>query len=218
MNEGLLHEWWQQLPTLLGGLGTSLLLTLISLTAGIPLAVGLALWSSAPSRAVRYLGIALVEAGRGTPALVLLQIAYFGLPQVDITLESFTAAAAGLAIVAGAYMSEIIRAGLDAVPIGQREAARAAGLTRRDELWWVVLPQAFRIAIPPLLGFSIVMFQATSLAFSVSVSELLSKAYRLGSERFVFLEALTLAGLIYAAIVIPASAGVRRLERRMNVM
>jgi polar amino acid transport system permease protein len=145
----------------------------------------------------------------------MLQLVYFGLPQVDVKLSSFVAAVATLAFVAAAYMSEIVRAGLDAVPAGQREAARAVGLRGRDELRFVVLPQAFRIALPPLLNFAIVVFQVTSLAFVIAVPELLSKAYELGSATFRQLDYLTLAGLVYAAIVLPAAMGVRALERRM---
>jgi polar amino acid transport system permease protein len=213
---GVLSDWAEQLPVLLGGLGASLTLTLLSLLFGLPLSLVLALLASSRRAAIRLPAIGLVELGRGIPALVMLQLVYFGLPQIRVSLESFVAATVSLAYVAGAYMSEIVRGGLGAVPAGQREAARASGLSRLDELRFVVLPQALRIALPPLLGFAILIFQATSLAFTIAVPELLSKAYALGSATFHQLEVLSLAGIVYAAVVIPASMGVRALERRMS--
>jgi polar amino acid transport system permease protein len=208
-------DWVDQLPTLARGLRVSLELTVSSLLLAVPGSVLLALLVTSAGPVVRLAALALVELGRGTPVLVMLQLVYFGLPQVDVKLSSFVAAVATLAFVAAAYMSEIVRAGLDAVPAGQREAARAVGLRGRDELRFVVLPQAFRIALPPLLNFAIVVFQVTSLAFVIAVPELLSKAYELGSATFRQLDYLTLAGLVYAAIVLPAAMGVRALERRM---
>ena len=212
---GLLTDWAHQLPTLLDGLRISLELTLFSLLISLPLSLLFALLVMSGRPAARIPALAMVELGRGIPALVMLQLAYFGLPQVKLDLESFAAAAVSLGFVSGSYMSEIVRAGLRAVPMGQVEAARATGLNRLDEYRFIVLPQGLRIALPPLLNFAIVLFQATSLAFAVAVPELLSKAYAVGSETFGYLEVLSLAGIIYAAIVIPAATGVRALERRM---
>jgi polar amino acid transport system permease protein len=211
----LLSDWAHQLPALARGLRVSLELTVLSLAIAVPGSVALAVLVSSGARAVRLVTLAIVELGRGMPVLVMLQLVYFGLPQVDVKLSSFVAAVATLAFIAAAYMSEIVRAGLEAVPAGQREAARAVGLRGRDELRFVVLPQAFRIALPPLLNFAIVLFQVTSLAFVIAVPELLSKAYALGSATFRQLDYLTLAGLVYAVIVLPAAMSVRALERRM---
>lgn len=210
-----LSDWAHQMPTLARGLRVSLELTALSLAIAVPGSVALAVLVSSAGRVVRLVTLAIVELGRGAPVLVMLQLVYFGLPQVDVKLSSFVAAVATLAFIAAAYMSEIVRAGLEAVPAGQREAARAVGLRGRDELRFVVLPQAFRIALPPLLNFAIVLFQVTSLAFVIAVPELLSKAYALGSATFRQLDYLTLAGLVYAVIVLPAAMGVRALERRM---
>jgi polar amino acid transport system permease protein len=211
----LISDWIDQLPTLGDGLRVSLLLTGFSLLIGLPGSVLLAVLVSARNRAVHVVAVGVVELGRGMPALVMLQLVYFGLPQAHLRLGSFAAAVASLSYVGAAYMSEIVRAGLEAVPGGQREAARAVGMSPRDEFRFVVLPQALRIATPPLLNFAIVLFQVTSLAFVIAVPELLSKAYELGSATFRQLEYLTLAGLIYALIVVPAAMAVRALERRM---
>ena len=210
-----LDNWGNALPSLLVGLGTSLRLTALALGLGLPLGLLLALGAASSSTVLRRATICVVEIGRGTPALVLLQIIYFGLPESGLTLTAFVSAGLSLALTTGAYTSEIIRGGLQAVPVGQTEASHALGMDRGDVLRHVVLPQGLRIALPALVGFSITIFQATSLAYSIALPELLGKAYSIGSETFLYLSVLTLAGLMYAAITVPSSLFVSRLESRM---
>jgi polar amino acid transport system permease protein len=212
----LLHNWGTYLPSMLGGLLVSLRLTALSLGLGLPLGLVLALGASSANKVTRAGVIALVEIGRGTPALVMLQIVYFGLPTSGLTLSAFISAGLSLALTTGAYTSEIIRGGLQAVPAGEVEASEALGMSRADSLRFVVIPQGLRIAIPALVGFSITIFQATSLAYSIALPELLGKAYSIGSQTFQYLSVLTLAGLIYAAVTVPASALVGGIESRMS--
>ncbi|MDQ0392023.1 amino acid ABC transporter permease [Labrys monachus] len=202
------------LPDLTDGLTVSLIVTAGSLLLGIPLGLLLALGVQAQWRPLRGACLAFVEIGRGTPALVLLQFVYFGLPAVGLTMTSYAAAILALACNTGAYTSEIIRAGLQSVPHGQREAATAIGLSRLDELRYVLLPQGLRIAVPALLGFSILIFQGTSLCFVVALPELLSRAYEIGSTTFEYFPALLAAACLYAVICIPASILVGAVERR----
>ncbi|HEY0279582.1 MAG TPA: amino acid ABC transporter permease [Solirubrobacterales bacterium] len=209
-----LNDWGHWLPELLPGLWVSIKLTIVSLAFGLPFGVVLALGTSATNRLVRYAALVVVEAGRGTPALVLLYLVYFGLPSDGITLSVFMAGAITLAAGTGAYTSEIFRAGLLAVPRGQYEAARAIGLSYVDQLRLVVLPQAIRICVPPLVGWSIILFQGTSVAYAISLPELTSRAYNIGTITFKFTSVLALAGLMYAAIAIPAAQAVGFLERR----
>jgi polar amino acid transport system permease protein len=211
-----LTDWGHALPTLLQGLHTTIELTIVSLAIGLPLGLLLALGVSARARPVRWLTLIIVELGRGTPMLVVLELIYFGLPQAKLSIPAFTSAAVAIALVTAAYTSEMIRAGLEAVPVGQRETAQAIGMKAVDQLRYVIIPQGIRIAIPPLLSFSILIFQGTSLAFAIAVPELISKAYDVGANTFLYLQVFTLAALLYAAISIPAAMGVRRLERRMG--
>ena len=204
------------LPDLTGGLTISAIVTAGSLLLGIPLGLLLALGVQANSRLLRGFCLVMVEIGRGTPALVLLQFIYFGLPSAGMTLTSYSAAIVALACNTGAYTSEIIRAGLQSVPHGQREAAVAIGLSRLDELRYVVLPQGLRVAVPALLGFSILIFQGTSLCFVIALPELLSRAYEIGSTTFEYFPALLLAAFLYAVICIPASILVGAVERRVG--
>ena len=210
-------EFWQEwFPTLLEGFGISVKVTAVCLALGIPLGLILALGVQAKSSVLRWTSLIVVEIGRGTPALILLQFAYFGLPTAGLTLTSFTAASLALAWSTGAYTSEIIRAGLDAVPFGQKEAAAAMGLTRIDALRYVILPQGLRVALPALLGFSIIMLQATSLCFTIALPEIVSQAYIVGSNTFRYLSIFVLAALIFGSVCIPATILVSALERRLG--
>jgi polar amino acid transport system permease protein len=212
----VLQLWADSLPALIRGYWVSLQVTGVSLVLGIPLGLLLALCVQSRRRAVNIPALLVVEVGRGAPLLVLLQFVYFGLPTAGLTLSGFASATVAFAWCTGAYTSEIIRAGLEAVPHGQREASEALGLVRRDALRYVIVPQGLRVSIPALLGFSILMLQASSLCFAISLPELLSKAYQLGSSTFRYMPLLVLAAALYAAVCIPATLIVGVLERRMG--
>ncbi len=205
------------LPDLLGGLWTSVQVAALSLLIGIPFGLVLALGVLSKRRAVKGLSLLVVEIGRGAPALVLLQFIYFGLPTTGLMLGSFTAAVIALAWNTGAYTSEIIRASLQSVAHGQREAAVSLGLNRADELRYVILPQGLRVALPALLGFSILIFQGTSLCFTIALPELVSRSYEIGSTTFRYMPALLCAGALYASISIPAALLVNHVEKRAGL-
>jgi polar amino acid transport system permease protein len=209
-------DWEDYLPTLLEGLLESLRLCGASLAVGLPLGLAFALASAAPARPLRWTAIALVEAGRALPAVILLQLAYYGLPSIELVLTNFAAGTAALGWITAAYSSEIFRGGIAAVHDGQREAAQALGVARFDMYRSIIVPQGIRVALPALLGLAIQIFQATALAFTIGYPELMSAAYDLGNQNFRFLSVLTLAGLLYTAVVIPASLIVRRVELRMG--
>ena len=210
MDDDLLSWMAAMLPAL----GVSLRLTAVFVLLGIPYAVLLAVGSLHRNPLLRWPAIVLVECGRGIPALVVIYAVYFGLPQIGMTLEAFTSAAVALALSYGSYVSGAFQSGLQAVPAGQHEAAAALGLPPSATFFRVILPQAVRIVLPPLIGWTIVFFQATSLAYVVSVPELLSSAYAIAATNYMYLFALGLAATLYAAICIPASLLVDHLERR----
>ncbi|NBA94894.1 amino acid ABC transporter permease [Pseudomonas sp. R5(2019)] len=211
----LIELWSSWFPELWKGFVLSLQITALSLALGLLLGLLLALGVSARARLVRYPALLLVEVGRGAPALILLQYFYFGLPSAGLTLSSFWAAALALAYCTAAYTSEIIRGGIEAVDAGQNEAAEVIGLNRIDALRFVILPQALRVAVPSLLGFAILMFQASSLCFTIALPEIVSRASAIGSTTFEYMPVLTLAGLMYAAICAPATLVVTLLEKRL---
>lgn len=205
-----------QYSQLLSGLVVSLKVTGLVLLFGLPLGCMLAVFVTSRLRPVSMSALVIVEVSRGMPALVLLSLVYFGLPQEGITLTALTAAVVALALNTGAYTSEIFRTALRAVPLGQREAADSLGLSRGTAFRTIVLPQALRIAAPQLVGFSILVFQGTALCFAIALPELLSQAYQIGSTTFRHLTVLCVAAGMYAVIAIPVSQYAGWLERRMS--
>ncbi|GAA4283694.1 amino acid ABC transporter permease [Brevibacterium daeguense] len=203
------------LPVLLNGLQVSAILTLLSLLFGLPLAGVLAFGIMSKNRVARLIAIAIVEVGRGAPALVLLQLMYFGLPDVGITLSALASATVALTWTTAAYCAEYLRGGLSAVPAGEIEGSQALGMTTADTLRYIIIPQGWRIALPSLMGFAVILFQATSLAYTVTVQEMMSQAYSLGASTFKYLTVFVLAGLLYAVISIPATWLSVLLEKRM---
>lgn len=189
---------------------------MLSVGLGYLFGLFLGLGVASARRWIRWTTLAVVEIGRGIPALVVLYIVYFGLPSLGVLLDSFWAAVAGLTFTAAAYSSEMIRAGLQSVPKGQIEAASALGLSRTTTFVRVVLPQGLRSSIPSLMGLAIMSFQATSLAYSISVSELMGAAYQAANTSFRYLEVYAVTGLIYAAIAVPATWLSVLVERRLS--
>lgn len=204
------------LPRLGQGLIVSLQLTALSVVLGYLIGLLFALGVSARRGWVRWPCLVLVGVGRGIPALVVLYIVYFGLPALGVLFENFWAAVIGLTFTAAAYSSEMIRSGIQSVPTGQREASAALGLSRTTTFVRVVLPQGMRASIPALMGLAIMSFQGTSLAYSISVNELMSQAYQVSTITFQYLWVYALTGLIYAAIAVPATWLSVWVERRLN--
>ncbi|MDE8667691.1 amino acid ABC transporter permease [Pseudarthrobacter sp. H3Y2-7] len=208
-------EWAAYLPQMVSGLGVSLLIAGVAIAAGYPLGLVLSVLVSTKNLALRTFGLAIVEIGRGAPALVILYLFYYGLPKFGIAFESITAACLALTWNAAAYSSEIMRAGLQSVDRGQSEAANALGLSRTHTFWRVIMPQGMRSAVPGLMGVAIQVFQGTSLAYAIAVPELMKSAYNIGSQDFNYLQIFTLAGICYAVISMPATWVTVYFEKRM---
>lgn len=206
-------SWVAWILDLLPGLWLSLGLTASLLAVGLPLGLVFAIGLSQKSRIVRTVTIAAVEFARGVPALILLYLVYFGFPEFNFIIESFPSAALALGFSFAGYVSEVFRSGFQAVGAGQREAAAALGLSRWTSFSRVILPQAVKIVIPPLLGWSISFFQATSLAFAIAVPELMSRAYVLATTNFAYLVILSLAAVLYAVVSIPLAHLAERLSQ-----
>ncbi|WP_458106615.1 amino acid ABC transporter permease [Arthrobacter sp. R3-55] len=185
-------------PAYLSGLWTTLLLAALALLIGLPVGALFAVVSLSANRFIRYVMITIVELGRGVPSIIVLYLVYFGLPEAGLLPSAFAAGAIGLAFTTAAYSSEIMRAGIKEVPVGQFEASSALALSWSKQLLLVVLPQAIQKVVPPLIGLSIGIFQATALAYAITVPELLGQAYMIAGLTFEWTPALLTAGAIYA--------------------
>ena len=212
-----LTDWAEWFPRMGPGVVVSLQLTGLSLLFGMPLGLLLALMAEArKAPPLQWISYLFVEVGRGLPALVLLYLLYFSLPDVNITLTSMVTAVIALSWNCGAYASEYFRAGIAAVPTGQKEAALTSGLSGWNGFRYIVLPQALRISTPPLTGLAVLMFQGSALAFVIAVPELMSKAYELGSITFQYLSVFSFTAVMYGVITLVFLGLMRLVERYLN--
>ena len=168
--------FWDTLPLLLEGLWITILLGVVSIIAGLLTGLAMALARLYGPPFVRTLARTYIDVLRSIPLLVLLVLVYYALPFVGIRLTSFMAAATALTLVSCAYTAEIFRAGIEAVSKGQFEAAEAIGLGFFSTMRDVVLPQAFRIVVPPLTSNCINVLKDTALASVVAMPDLLKQA------------------------------------------
>lgn len=210
---GIWEDFVAHRGQLLHGLGVSLEVSAITIGLGLIGGMVLAISRMSRSRVVRIVSTGVVEIGRGAPALVLLQVVYNGIP---VTLSGILSAGIALSLTTAAYTSEIIRGGLQAVPEGEVEAASALGMGQWHVFRDVIIPQGLRIALPPLLAFCVIMFQATSLAFTIAVPELMSQAKSVASSTFHYFNLFAIAAVMYGLITISASVLTERVERRLS--
>ena len=201
-------------PLLLQGLEVTALLSLVTVPLAVALGLFVAVLYSFHLRFLNPLLILWVDALRAFPVLVLLVLVFYGLPFVGINLPQFAAAVLALALNSGGYYGEIFRAGIEAVPRGQTEAARSTGLSAWQAAFSVVLPQAVRYVLAPLAGNTLELIKTTSIATAVALPELLRSA-RVAQETTYNPTPLTAAALIYFLLLWPLTRLVARLERKM---
>ena len=193
-------------------LGVSLSALLLSVVFGTLLGV---------VRSVRLpilgaLGEAYVELVRGIPLIVLLSVVYYGLPALGVTLGGFPSAVLALGLYSAAYTSEIVRGGLSSVPTGQLEAARSLGLSRLQSLRFVVLPQAWRVALPALGNEFVSLILGSSLASAVTLQELFAAGKYITNATYRQFEVYAVLALVYFLLTFTLTRLLRLLERRLS--
>ena len=202
-------------PYILQGAGLTILICASSIVLATILAIIGALGRLSTNAVYNGVASFYVSLVRGTPLLVQIFFIYFGLPQIGIILPAIPAGIIALGFNYGAYMTEIFRAGIQAVPPGQAEAAQALGMPDRLLFRRVVLPQAVRIVIPAIGNDFVAMIKDSALISTIGVQELLWRADQRGTREFRTLQALIIAALVYWALTIIFSFFQERLERRM---
>lgn len=200
------------LPLLLKGFETTLLATVLGILLAAVLGLVVAVLGRAPTRLVTVPVRTVTEFVRSTPMLVQLVGAY----AIFHTVKPLVIGIAVLGIHYASYLSEVYRAGIDAVPKGQWEACRALSMSARRTWQAVVLPQAVRNVLPALGNYGISMFKETPFLAVITVSEMVSQAREYGATHFVYAETFTLAGLIFLAASYPTSLLMRKLEKRLG--
>jgi glutamate transport system permease protein len=199
------------------GFWVTVQLTALSFVCAFAIGLLIAAFRVSPVPPLRAFGAFYVETIRNTPLLVLLILAFFGLPKLGLTWSPFTTAVIILSIYTGAFIGEAVRAGINTVAVGQVEAARAIGLTFTQVLGLVVLPQALRSVVQPVGSLFSALVRNTSLAYAISVVELTGTADRIGNETAEYLPAFLGAFVGYLILTIPAGFTIGVIERRVAV-
>ena len=202
---------------LLQGLAITVVLTFIVITIALVLAIPVALIRMSPIFLLRTIGSIYVEVIRGTPLLLQLAYIYYVMPGFGLNLDPFSAAILGLSLNYTAYMSEVYRGGILAVPKHQWEAAATVGMTKAVAFYRIILPQALRIVTPTLGNYFISLFKDTSLASVIAVPELTYGANWIKTNTFRAVEVWIVAAPIYLVTGYAILAALRLLERRLIV-
>lgn len=214
---------WQQLQGLIGsyplalrGLGMTVMLSLTSLVLGTLIGFALGVLRTGGNRLISTAIGAWVDLIRGTPFLVQIFLIFFILPELGVELDAFTAGIIALTNLAACFICEIVAAGIRAVPTGQVEAALASGLSRWQRMRQVVLPQAMRVVLPPLVGQYVLLIKDSSVVSAIGLTDLTRVGWLVVQRVPNGLLVFAIVGVGYFLVCYPLILLARRLERRMN--
>ncbi len=202
---------------LIGGVVTTVIVSGVSIALGMVL--GLALAFGLLSHRAPFAALCGIYRSfwRGTPILVQLLIVFYMLPQVGLDVSSFVAAVIALSLNTAAFQAEIYRAGLMAIPRGEIEAARMLGIRKWTIRRRILIPQMFRLVLPPLVNEAIIIVKNSSLVSVIAVTELMRRSQQIASTTFKPVEVYLIAGAIYLAVNLLLAQAGRRMERHMTI-
>ncbi|WP_430868727.1 amino acid ABC transporter permease [Demequina aurantiaca] len=191
-------------------------LALVSFAVGMVLAIGAALMRLSGNRLVSGIARFYISVIRGTPLLVQLFVIFYGLPSLGVTINPWPSAIIALSLNVGGYGAEVVRAAILSVHKGQWEAAYMVGMSRRTALRRVILPQAARVAVPPLSNTFISLVKDTSLTSLILVSEMFRKAQEIAAFTQEFMLMYVEAGIVYWVICLALSSAQNTIERKLD--
>ncbi|AJG92566.1 amino acid ABC transporter permease [Bacillus cereus group sp. BceL035] len=199
----------------LEGFKYTVMSSVIALIGSFILGVILAVMRIAPIRILNWLGAAIVEFVRNIPLVLIAFIFYFALPVIGITLNGVVAGTVTLTVYTAAFIAEVIRAGILSVAKGQMEAARSSGLTYVQGMYYIVLPQAMKIVIPPLGNQFLNLVKNSSILGIIAGMDLMYQGDLISTKTFVTFDVYIFVGMFYLILTIPLSMLVRYLEKRL---
>ncbi len=191
-------------------------ITTLGIVTGLLLGLVVALGKISRNKPLSAVASAYIFLIRGTPLLLQLFIIYYGLTTI-VTIPPFPSAIIALGVHNGAYIAEIFRGSIQSIHYGQMEAARSLGMTRRKAMRRIILPQAFKRAVPSLGNQFIIALKDSSLASTIAVPELLLKGRQLGSSTFMYMEMLIIVAIWYLIMTSVLTFGVHKLEKKLRV-
>lgn len=205
------------IPYILQGIVVTLEIVLLAGLLGFILGIILSLLKISSINLLNWLADAYTSIFRGTPLVLQLMLIYYGSPQITgYQIQPYTAAVLSFALNSGAYVSEIIRAGILAVDKGQREAAMALGVPYGKMMWDIILPQALKNILPALMNEFISLTKESAIVTTIGVMDIMRRSYQVGAKYYSFFEPLLVAGLIYYLMVMILTLLGKALERRMR--
>ncbi|KIL49020.1 polar amino acid ABC transporter inner membrane subunit [Jeotgalibacillus alimentarius] len=205
------------MPYILQGIWVTLQIVLIAGLLGFAIGIILSLFKIGRIPFLRWFADGYTSIFRGTPLVLQLMIIYYASPQLfGVQIEAYTAAILSFGLNSAAYISEIIRAGIQAVDKGQREAAMALGVPYNKMMKDVILPQALKNILPALMNEFITLTKESAIVTVIGVTDIMRRAYIVGSDKFSFLEPLLFAGMIYYLMVLVLTFAGKWVEGRMR--
>jgi polar amino acid transport system permease protein len=204
------------LPLFLKGIWMTVAVSALSLTAGTIIGVLTGIIRGGRNKTLRRIFSIYIDFVRGTPFLVQIFIVFFIFPEWGIQLEAVTAAIIGLSVYAGAYICEIVAAGIESIPQGQIEAATALGHTRYQQLRYIILPQALQIALPSLVGQYVLLIKDTSVVSAIGVTDVTRVGWLTVQRIPEGLMVFGLVGLLYFAVCYPLIKLSNILEAKLS--
>ena len=212
---------WDVVPTnldfLMSGLSQTLVISALTLALAMVGGLVVAMLDMSKIPPLRLIGVAFGELVRNTPILVQLLWIYYVLPMVmGINIDAWTALVIGLSMYSSAFIAEVYRAGIQAVPVGHREAAQVLGLAPVQTFFRIVLPQAVRMTLPPLAANFVQLIKYSSLGAVISVGEITRRGMELSASIFRPLEIFTFIAVVYFLICWPLAMAIRMWERRLS--
>ena len=208
---------------LLKSMGNTLLLCALSLLAAMIIGLVVALFNVGKKRILNLFGTVFVDAIRGVPLIVLAYFVYFGIPQAakmlgfsGLRLSALSAGIITLSMNCGAYMAEIIRAGIESVDKGQMEASRSLGLSYGKSMRLVVIPQAIKTMIPSIINQFIITLKDTSILSVIGFPELVNTGKNVAGNTVLTLQVWAIVGVMYMVVIITLSKVAKKLERRLK--
>jgi His/Glu/Gln/Arg/opine family amino acid ABC transporter permease subunit len=205
------------LPYIFQGITVTLQIVILAGILGFLLGTILSLFKISNLKFLGWFADAYTSIFRGTPMILQLMVIYYGSPQlIGYQIQPYTAAVLSFGLNSGAYVSEIIRAGILAIDKGQQEAALALGVPYGKMMFDIILPQAIKNILPALMNEFITLTKESAIVTSIGVMDIMRRSYQVGAEKYSFFEPLIIAGLIYYVMVMILTFLGKGLERRMR--
>lgn len=198
------------------GFTRTLVIALLSLTLALAVGVVLGILSSSNNKALRRAVRCYVELFQNIPLVIQIYFFYYVLPYAGVVMDQFAIGVLGVGLYTGAYISEVVRTGIQSIPTGQMEAAKSQGFTYVQAMRLIILPQAFRMILPPLTNQAVNLIKNTSVLAIIAGGDLMYQADSLAASKLFYGPAYVTTGLLYFILCFPLSTMARKLEQRMH--